>query len=60
MTPNIEELRQTHIFCRKDLASVDAFEFARDTPRYDWEHELQMALLAREAKQLVKNRGLMA
>ena len=58
MTPNIEEVRTTHVFARNDMTPAPPFKFSPESPLFDWELELDMALLAREAKQLLQIRGL--
>ncbi|WP_455375810.1 hypothetical protein [Kaarinaea lacus] len=57
MTPSIEENRITKIYASNDckLAKITNIE---DLPVYDWEKELQMALLTIEAKQDLRSRGI--
>ncbi|MCI0504468.1 MAG: hypothetical protein L0Z73_00015 [Gammaproteobacteria bacterium] len=57
MTPNIEETRITRVYAANDfpLEKIPAVE--NKTP-YDWEAELQMVLLALEAKQQLRSRGM--
>jgi hypothetical protein len=60
MTPSIEEIRYVHIYLHN---SVDDLQPAQGLPPvqgYDWEKDLQMALLALEAKQEVQSRGFPA
>lgn len=60
MTPSIEETRHVHIYAH---SSVDELQTAKVLPPvqcYDWEKDLQMALLARQAKQEVQARGFPA
>ena len=57
MTPSIEETRITKVYLRNDckadkIHSIDGQEV------YDWEKELNMALLALEAKQDLRARGI--
>lgn len=57
MTPSIEETRITKIYASNDckLAKISAID---RQPEYDWEKELQMALLTIEAKQDLRSRGI--
>jgi len=57
MTPSIEENRITKIYARNDckLAQITSIVNAGI---YDWEKELHMALLAIEAKQDLRSRGI--
>jgi tetrahydromethanopterin S-methyltransferase subunit B len=60
MTPSIEETRHVHIYAHN---SVDDLQPAKALPpaqSYSWEKDLQMALLALQAKQEVQSRGFPA
>jgi hypothetical protein len=57
MTPSIEETRITKIYAAKD-ANVSKIESLEPASPYDWEQDLQMALLALEAKQQLRSRGM--
>jgi len=60
MTPSIKETRHVHIYAHN---SVDDLQTAKALPPvqcYDWEKDLQMALLALQAKQEVQSRGFPA
>ena len=58
MTPSIEENRITKVYVRKDC-KLDKITQLESAPVYDWEKELQMALLAIEAKQDLRSRGIL-
>lgn len=57
MTPSIEETRITRIYASNEykLAKITTID---KLPEYDWEKELQMALLTIEAKQDLRSRGV--
>ncbi len=60
LTPCIEEVRQVKVYAREDLPPLHLpgpEELAPGEP-YDWEEELAMALLAREAKEWLERQGL--
>ena len=57
MTPSIEETRITRVYAVNDLPLQKLTLQTQATP-YDWEAELQMALLALEAKQELRSRGI--
>jgi hypothetical protein len=57
MTPNIEETRITRVYGANNFALEKIRSVENKTP-YDWEAELQMALLALEARQELHARGM--
>ena len=57
MTPSIEETRITKIYAANSIA-LEKITIKDDMPPYDWEKELNMALLALEAKQDLRARGI--
>lgn len=57
MTPSIEETRIVKVYIRKDC-KADKIESINGQEVYDWEKELNMALLAIEAKQDLRARGV--
>lgn len=57
MTPSIEETRITRVYATKE-AGVKKIESLETGSPYDWEQDLQMALLALEAKQQLRSRGM--
>lgn len=57
MTPSIEEIRQVHIFQHNSLAPLPPLEKLPPSQPYDWEKDLNMALLARQAKREIEARG---
>lgn len=57
MTPSIEETRITKVYLRKDC-KADKIHSIDGCNGYDWEQELNMALLAIEAKQDLRARGI--
>jgi len=63
MTPNIEELRITKVYIANqqefaDIVAADILPQQTHQLPYDWEKELQFALLALEAKNELRSRGL--
>ncbi len=57
MTPNIEETRIVRVYARKDI-NIQKVESKTPESTYDWEKDLQMALLANEAKQQLRSQGM--
>ncbi|WP_455202783.1 hypothetical protein [Kaarinaea lacus] len=57
MTPSIEETRITRVYAARDT-TVKKIEVIKTESPYDWEQDLQMALLALEAKQQLRSRGM--
>ena len=56
LTPSIEETRKTRIFADKEFVDIDVASIQSATP-YDWEQELDMALLAYEGKEALRQQG---
>ncbi len=56
LTGNIEETRQVKVYAREDCRYLQKIAAPSPTP-YDWENELDMILLAHQAKELIKARG---
>ncbi|WP_455221922.1 hypothetical protein [Kaarinaea lacus] len=57
MTPSIEEMRITRVYVANDVP-IEKLHSIESKPPYDWEADLQMALLALEAKQELRARGM--
>ena len=60
MTPSIEETRRVHIYAHNSLDDLQPAKALPPVQSYDWEKDLQMALLALQAKQEVQSRGFPA
>ena len=60
MTPSIEENRQVHIYTHSSLKEIKPVKILTPAQPYDWEKDLQMALLALQAKQTLQLRGFPA
>ncbi len=56
LTPNIEETRHTRIYADGPYQGIDVTNIQHATP-YDWEEEVNMALLAIEAKEHLRSSG---
>jgi len=57
MTPSIEETRIIKVYADQQL-QLQKITYQQDALPYDWEKDLQMALLALEAKQDLRSRGI--
>jgi len=57
MTPSIAETRHVHIYAHHSLSELQTAQNLEPVQGYDWEKDLQMALLALQAKQEVQGRG---
>jgi len=57
MTPSIEEMRITRVYAANNV-EIQKLHSIESKPSYDWEADLQMALLALEAKQELRARGM--
>ena len=57
MTPSIEETRLTRIYVNKKYHTINKANNLTIKTAYDWEIDLQMALLAIEAKKVVQSNG---
>jgi len=60
MTPSIEETRHVHIYAHNSVGDLQPAKALPPVQCYDWEKDLQMALLALQAKQEVQSRGFPA
>lgn len=58
LTPSLEEKRHVKIYAHTSLKDIAPYKNAIPCTPYDWEKELQMATLAHQAKQSLKNRGI--
>ena len=57
LTPSIEEERHVRILADTPYHDIDVSGWP-DAPPYDWEEELEMALLGLEAKEALRARGM--
>lgn len=57
LTPSIEELRQVRVYAHRSVPQIEAVRSLSPAQPYDWERELEMALLALQAKREVRARG---
>lgn len=60
MTPSIEETRLVHIYLHNSVEDLQPTQGLPPVQAYDWEKDLQMALLALDAKREVQSRGFPA
>ncbi|MDT8385527.1 MAG: hypothetical protein RRB22_14055 [Gammaproteobacteria bacterium] len=60
MTPSIAETRHVHIYAHRTLEDLQPAQGLAPVQSYDWEKDLQMALLALQAKQTLQGRGFPA
>jgi len=60
MTPSIAETRHVHIYAHNSVGELQSPQALAPVQSYDWEKDLQMALLALQAKQEVQGRGFPA
>ena len=60
MTPSIAETRYVHIYAHNTLGDLKPAQGLSPVQSYPWEKDLQMALLALQAKQEVQARGFPA
>ncbi len=58
LTGNIEETRTVRVFADEPFHQLTRPEPAATKPHYDWEQDLEMALLAHEAKRYLERRGV--
>jgi len=56
LTSSLEEVRHTRIYADVDYRNIDVASIQPATP-YDWEQELDMALLAYEGKEALRSQG---
>ncbi|MBL1276912.1 MAG: hypothetical protein COB30_012580 [Ectothiorhodospiraceae bacterium] len=57
MTPSIAETRHVHIYAHNSVGDLQPAQGLPPVQCYDWEKDLQMALLALQAKSDVEGRG---
>jgi len=60
LTPSIEETRYVKIYADRDFLDIDVPDELPAAEPYDWERELEMALLARQAMEHLKAQGVAA
>ncbi len=58
LSANLEEDRVVRIYADESITEVPRYEIDKPVQPYDWEAELEMALLAMEAKQELRSRGI--
>ena len=58
LTGNLAETRITRVYARTEFHDLAPITSASPLAHYDWEKDLQMASLALEAKQFLKQRGV--
>ena len=58
LSPSLEEVRVTRIYADQSVPEIARYEISKPAQPYDWEAELEMALLAYEAKQDLRARGI--
>jgi len=57
MTMNIEETRLIRVYAHTIFAHIGHIDNVPELPCYDWEKDLQITMLALEAKQQIEDRG---
>jgi hypothetical protein len=60
LTPSIEETRYVKVYADRDFQDIDVPDELPPAEPYDWERELEMALLARQAMEHLKAQGVAA
>ncbi len=58
LSASIEETRYVRVFADRSVAEIPQYAPERMAEPYDWEAELEMALLTIEAKQHLRSRGI--
>ncbi len=58
LTGNLAETRMTRVYARSEFHNLAPITSTTPLAHYDWEKDLQMASLALEAKQFLKQRGV--
>ena len=58
LSPNIEETRVVRIYADQSVPDAPRYEINEPVAPYDWEADLEMALLTLEAKQELRSRGI--
>lgn len=60
LTPSMEEVRHTRIYASTDYFDIETPDDDAEFDSYDWEKELDMTLLAHEAKQFLQAKGIVS
>ncbi len=60
LTPSMEETRHTRIYASTDYFDIAVEDDEEVVESYDWEKELEMALLGHEAKQFLQAKGIVS
>jgi hypothetical protein len=58
LTPSIEETRYVKVYADQDYQHIAVDDDQPSADPYDWEHELEMALLARQAMEHLRAQGM--
>lgn len=58
LTPSIEETRYVKVYAEREFQDIDVPDALPPAEPYDWERELEMALLARQALEHLKAQGV--
>ena len=58
LTPSIEETRYVKIYADRDYQNIDVEDDQPSADPYDWEQELEMTLLARQAMEHLRAQGM--
>lgn len=58
LTPNIEETRYVKVYADQGYHNIDVEDDQPSANPYDWERELEMALLARQAMEHLRSHGM--
>ncbi|MBI3773185.1 MAG: hypothetical protein HY272_10870 [Gammaproteobacteria bacterium] len=58
LSPSLEETRIVRIYADEPFHAIERYAPEQFAEPYDWERELEMALLALEAKQELRDRGI--
>lgn len=58
LPPSIEETRHVKVYADTPFHGINLLGYAEAAKGYDWENELDMALLALEAKSMLRARGI--
>ena len=58
LTPSIEETRYVKVYADRDFHHIDVEDDQPSADPYDWEQELEMALLARQAMEHLRAQGM--
>ncbi|MBL1433283.1 MAG: hypothetical protein COB94_007560 [Gammaproteobacteria bacterium] len=60
LTPSMEEIRHTRIYASTDYFDIAVDDDEEELECYDWEKELEMALLGHEAKRFLHAKGIVS